>query len=681
MNMDKSSALKFTKKALAPLASKPVAYLDALKEDDLVTLYQHLQYAYYNSSKPLVTDDIFDIVQEYIKKRLPKHPILKSVGAHIGDDDKRKETLPVYMGSLDKVKSEPKVLDAFKAKYAGSYVVSDKLDGNSALLVYGSDSSGNSSGSGSIKLYTRGDGKVGQNISHLVPFINGIPATLPIASGSTCIVRGELIMTRDAFAKFGKGANARNTVAGLVNAKVPDLQIAKNTAFVAYTLIEPQKTPSAQMTAMTRMNFRVVPHQLISGADLSFERLSELLVERRTQSDYEIDGLVVAHDHIWPLVENKNPDTAFAFKHLVTLDTAEVVVTSVEWSLSKDGLIKPVVQFGAVRLTGVSIQRATGFNAEYIKVNKIGPGARLLITRSGDVIPYIMQTLAPAASGEGSLPLEPAYVWSGKDIKVVGPSDEQEMKQLENFFDKLDVKGIRGGTAKKIYEDAGITTAKAFLNMKETDVAKVPALKNKWALILEAKETIRAASCVKLMQASNAFGQGFGERKLKAITLAMPSVTSMTMVPTVDELVTIDGVSTLTADKFIIGLAAFRLFLKDTGLTASCDSGKSKVVKGKSKVVKGANGSKGSSSSSSSSAATAAAIKQTFAGQVILFTGFRNATWEKQVEERGGSIGASVTKSTTLVVAKDASVDTGKIKGARDKGIKVIDIIEFQTML
>ena len=701
------SDIKFTKTGLKALVTKPTAFLEQLKEDDLIALYQNLQYAYYNSGKPLVSDDIFDIVQEYIKKRFPKHAILKSIGAHIGDDDKRKEVLPVYMGSLDKVKSDPKQLDSFKVKYPGSYVVSDKLDGISALLVYESASASNGNNA-SIKLFTRGDGKVGQNISHLVPFINGIPATSGIPG--TCIVRGELIMTRDAFTKYGKGANARNTIAGLVNAKVPDLQIAKNAAFVAYTLIEPVKTPREQMSAMAKMNFRVVPNQVINGPDLTFEHLSELLATRRMKSDYEIDGLVVSHDLVHPLVTGKNPDTAFAFKHLVTLDTAEVIVTEIVWSLSKDGLLKPVVEFGAVRLTGVSIKRATGFNAEYIKSNKIGPGARLLITRSGDVIPYIMQTLAPAASGEGALPdMPPAYIWVGKDIKVVEKSDGQDMKQLENFFDKVEIKGMRGGIVKKLYEDAGIKSAKEFLHMKEADIATVAALKNKWPLILEAKEKIRNASCVKLMQASNMFGQGFGERKLKAITVAIPAAMSPGTAVTVDELRAVEGVSTLTAGKFITGLAAFRVFMKDIGL--SCGTAKAvkavKAVKGKAVKAKapakkpttkksGASSSASKVSASSASSASNASTDsdsdssdeeqeqaQTFAGQVIVFTGFRNKVWEAYVEERGGSIGSGVTKSTTLVVAKDAHapVKTGKVKAAEDKGIRLVDMEEFEAMM
>jgi len=660
--------LKFTKAGLAPLLKSPLSFCQGLSDEDLVALYQKLQHTYYNSDKPLVSDDIFDVVQTYIRKRLPKHPILKSVGAVIGDDDKRKEALPVYMGSLNKVKSDPKVLDTFKTKYPGSYMVSDKLDGNSALYVFGPEDE-------KPKLFTRGNGEIGQNISHIIPFISGIPSG---TSKTRTIVRGELIMSKQLFAKYGKGANARNTVAGLVNAKVPDLEIAKNTTFVAYTLIQPQVKPSAQVAALNKMKFHVVHTELIKEPNMTFEHLSNLLVSRRDQSDFEIDGLVVAHDGLHPINTHDNPDDAFAFKHLLMLQTAEVIVTGIEWSLSKDGLIKPVVLFDPVKLSGVHIQRATGFNAEYIKVNKIGAGARLLITRSGDVIPYIMETLQPAASGQGDLPsqAERPYTWVGKDIKVTGSSSEQDAKQLENFFDKMDVAGIRGGTSQKFFE-AGFTTVKKFMDMSESDLADIPALKNKWTLVKAAHATIKSASCIKLMQASNAFGQGFGERKLKAILSDIPGIAT-NYTPTVDELIQVDGVSTLTATKFITGLAAFRRFVRETGLHCS----KAATARSRSASPSGkATTSKATKANASNASKASAKANASFQGQVVVFTGFRNKEWAAAIEERGGEAGASVTKKTTLVVAKDPDDMTGKLKVAHDKGIKIIGQEEFEKML
>jgi NAD-dependent DNA ligase len=70
-----------------------------------------------------------------------------------------------------------------------------------------------------------------------------------------------------------------------------------------------------------------------------------------------------------------------------------------------------------------------------------------------------------------------------------------------------------------------------------------------------------------------------------------------------------------------------------------------------------------------------------FKDEVIVFTGFRNKEWATIIEERGGTAGAGVTKKTTLVVAKEPDSDTGKMKEARDKGIKIVSIAEFEKMM
>ena len=645
------------------LIKDPEGFLNASSQDDVASIYQRLSDAYYNGSKPLVSDEIFDIVRAHIEKRYPKHPILKNVGSAVPDDDKRKATLPVWMGSLDKVKNDPKQLLTFKKKYGGFYTVSDKLDGISALFVVeGSER----------RLYTRGDGHVGQNISHLLPFINGVPKEISL---DALVVRGELIMSRTAFEKYGKGANARNTVSGLVNAKTPDLALAKSVGFVAYTLIDPvAEKPSAGLAMLKRLNFTVVPHKILNSDTLTFELLSEKLVERRSVSDYEIDGLVVQHDEVHKEPDGKNPDTAFAFKHLLTAATAEVVVDRIVWSLSKDGLIKPVVEFPAVRLSGVSIKKATGFNADFIKSGGIGPGAHLLITRSGDVIPYIMQVLKPAPSGTELLPTSDyKFTWQGKDIKVTGSSSEQDFRTLENFFDKIEVKGMRGATVKKLF-DSGINSVRLFMELDQAELEAVPGFANKWPLVQEAKDAIRSAPCIKLMQASNAFGMGFGERKLKAITKELGIKGLLKTSPTVDELCAIEGIAPLTAGKFIEGLEAFKRFIKDSGLEVNdCSKEVSKgTPKASPKAAKGSPKSPPKSPKASSST--------TFANQVVVFTGFRNKDYAQKIEDLGGEVGASVTKKTTILVAKELDKGSGKLDAARAKGIRVIDEQELVAM-
>jgi NAD-dependent DNA ligase len=129
-------------------------------------------------------------------------------------------------------------------------------------------------------------------------------------------------------------------------------------------------------------------------ATITNETLSETLQEWRKSSPYEIDGIIVSDDRVYPRMSG-NPDHSFAFKMVLSDQVAETHVVDVIWTASKDGYLKPRVQVMPVRVGGVTIQYATGFNAEFIEKNKIGVGAVIQIIRSGDVIPYIQSVTTP----------------------------------------------------------------------------------------------------------------------------------------------------------------------------------------------------------------------------------------------------------------------------------------------
>ena len=113
-------------------------------------------------------------------------------------------------------------------------------------------------------------------------------------------------------------------------------------------------------------------------------------------------------DHIFPRTD-KNPEHAFAFKMVISDQVAEAKVVDVEWNISKTGYLKPRVEIEPIRLGGVTIKHATGFNGNFIESNKIGIGAIIEIIRSGDVIPYIKSVITPAETAK--MPNIP-YKWN-----------------------------------------------------------------------------------------------------------------------------------------------------------------------------------------------------------------------------------------------------------------------------
>lgn len=623
--------MRLTKAFYKRIETNPVHELALLSIEDLEKLVKKTNDAYYNTGAPLISDDIYDLIKDTLRARDNGNKALDDVGADIKQGNK--VNLPVWMGSMDKIKADPKALDNFKKKCdPAKFTVMDKLDGVSALFTQHANSSA---------LYTRGNGKVGQDVSHLIPFIKGFPklkSTDPLIQ-----IRGELILSKASWTKLKAGANPRNAVSGIVNAKHPNPDILKLIEFIPYAVIKPEMQVNKQIQFVHKLGFTPVNTVCITGPKMTIEELSAILDKRRKTSPYEVDGLVISHNEYHPPVAGKNPTYAFAFKHLLTQDVAEVIVSNVEWHVSKDGLIKPTVIFPPVKISGVTIRRATGFNGEFINSNKIGPGSHLTIIRSGDVIPHITAILK--SSEHPQMPDIP-WVWTegGKEIRTKIVTNAQDERQLTYFFEKLKVRGFSVKTVEKLYA-AGYKTVK--------DIIAMPNGTIRQELHNALKQGIKDAHILTLMHASNTFGQGFGERKLTLVLNRIPKVANGRYQPTMEELEALEGFSKISAKKYIEGLAKFRTFCEVNGLTTA----------------------------TTTSATPSPIHKRTgnkWENQVIVFTGFRNKEWEATIIANGGTVGSTITGKTTIVVAKDTDKLSSKIQKALDKGIRIIKMDDFQ---
>ena len=615
------------------LIEDPINYLKTLSDDKIAEILRKASYEYYKGT-PIMSDDIFDIVKDYFQKKNPKHPVLKEIGAPTYGD---KVDLPFWMGSLDKIRDNESSLTKWKAKYPGKCVVSEKLDGNSALLVVKD---------GRYKLYSRGDGNKGQDISHLLPLIQGIPKSLP----DSIAVRGELIIKKIDWLSKGKGANARNAVAGVMHSKKPDPTLSSITRFVAYEQLYPRIKMSDSLNALEEYKFKVVKSRIFNTSDLTMDSLSEYLVKRREKSLYDIDGIVIYHDGEHVAVKGKNPDYAFAFKSLLTHEEAEVVIKEVQWNVSKDGYIKPILIFDPVTIGGVSIQKATGFNAAFIEKNVIGPGSRITIIRSGDVIPHVHKILSKSASEKPSFPKE--YEWNDTHVDILIKDKALDsnvmVKRLVYFTKVLGMKGVGPGIVERLYSN-GINTFKKFINVTVDDLLKMEGFQKKSAekVVNEIQESVKKADCLTFMTASNLFGRSIAEKKLKLILEVFPEIPNGYK-PTESELSKVSGIGEITAKQFLEGLPLFFEFMKE--LNKECK--KVEVVE---KVV-----------------------GKSLEGLVVVFTGVRDKELEALIEAKGGKVGSSVSSKTKILVAKDPSDDSSKIKSAKELGIPVVTIDTFK---
>jgi DNA ligase (NAD+) len=112
--------------------SDPMKFIKNSKKKEIIDMLIIADQEFFNGDKSVLKDDIYDIIKDYVRKKYPKDPYLKRIGADIDN----KVTLPYYMGSQNKIKDSEEEISKYKKKYKGPYVISDKLDGVSCLIVY-----------------------------------------------------------------------------------------------------------------------------------------------------------------------------------------------------------------------------------------------------------------------------------------------------------------------------------------------------------------------------------------------------------------------------------------------------------------------------------------------------------------------------------------------------------------
>ena len=632
-----------------------ISVVESLSEKELQHVLDYTNNAYRNM-EPIMTDNEYDIIHDYMEIKYPNNPILNDIGAPISIE-KNKAVLPYSMGSMDKRKPDTNELENWKQKYKGPYVLSCKLDGVSGLYVTEGDKP---------KLYTRGDGKIGQDVSHFIPYLR-----LPKEKGLA--IRGEFIIPKNIFdLKYkGKFANARNLVSGIINRISVDEKI-KDVRFVAYEFIKPEYKPFEQMERLTKMNIDVVLFK--RETDVTNEMLSNYLIEWRNTYDYEIDGVIVTDDKIYPR-KTGNPEHSFAFKMVLSDQIAESRVIDVIWTPSKDGYLKPRVRIEPIKLGGVEINYATGFNGAFIEQNKIGIGAVVEIIRSGDVIPHIKSVTQPAEKAK--MP-EESYKWNDTHIDIILENVENDPvvreKNITGFFKGIGVDGLKSGNVERIIS-AGYDSVPKIIKMNVDDFLKVEGFKGKLAnKIHDSIQTkLKEASLITLMASSNIFGRGISEKKIEPIMEMYPNILiEVASDITVDDLnkkiemvKKVKGIAEKTAELFVSKIALFIGFLKECGLEYKLSGD-----------VKGHGDGDGNGHGDGK---VEVDVNHPLYGKTVVFTGFRDDNLEKMIKKIGGKIGSSVSKNTFVVVTKDKDDKTGKVLQAEKVGVTVMEPNEFKS--
>lgn len=382
--------------------------------NELVKLLNEASHNYYALDNPTITDQEYDDYYHELEKLEKENPNLakddsptKRVGGKIIDEFK-KVTHKVPMMSLGDIFSEEEVREfdqrIKKTIPNPTYICELKIDGLSVSLLYENGKL--------IKGATRGDGVIGEDITHNVETIKSIPLTIDYYEPIE--VRGEIYMPKKSFIKLNEEreknkeqpfANPRNAAAGSVRQLDSAIAAKRNLSTFIYHLPESDKYNikyhHEALNFMKKLGFIVNPNIISAN---TIEEVIDYIKEWTTKRDklpYEIDGIVIKVDN---LNEQKKlgytartPKWAIAYK----FPAVEVLTKlyDIEFCVGRTGKITPRADLTPVHLAGSIVRSVTLHNEDYINEKEIMIGDTISIHKAGDVIPEVVEVKKERRTG------------------------------------------------------------------------------------------------------------------------------------------------------------------------------------------------------------------------------------------------------------------------------------------
>lgn len=593
----------------------------------------------YRLGNPIMSDPEWDELIEQLAAKDPTNELLQEVG-YIAPDDSRKEKLPFPMMSMNKCKT-PEDLFKWIEKYElqnEEFILTPKFDGCS-LCAHETN-----------KLaWTRGDGNYGQRSHDHFKAMNDTPIN------EDFYTYGEAIMPRERFdQKYAEDEeNPRNTVAGIMN-KEEVTNKTLDVDYVRYGLVADDmsqfKTKEDIIIFLNNKQDNKVVYECAKANKFTAEYFKELF--ELWNKKYEIDGIIVELNIISKqneLGREKNGNPAFSRAYKGDFEEVkETVVTGIKWQISKKGLVKPVIQIEATRLDGATVTNVTGNNAKFMEDNNIGIGTKMIVKRSGMVIPKVVEIISATGFDIDQVKSEIGVdvKWNDNHVELVTTedTDEQQVMFLTSFFKILGVDNVSEGTCKMLF-DAGFDTVKKILSASQSDFEKIDRFGERKADIVfnEIQSKMKGVELSKLKHASGKFNN-LGSKKL----VLLEGLEN----PTISDICKIEGFSDISASAYLDGLKEYNEFISELN----------GLITIKSTEIKEATSSE-------------------LDGRVFVFTGVRRDDLESIIESKGGKIGSSVNGKTTDLIIKQIGSGSSKEKKAEELGINIMSVDSLEKYL
>jgi len=618
---------------------------------------------YWDESAPEISDYEYDALVRKLRQLAPDSAVLEEMGpsktGELGTAVRHKQP----MLSLDKCYSVEDLDDWAKA-FSGKVVAMPKFDGIACSLHY------DAIGRLTIAA-TRGDGVVGDDITANAQRIKDVPQRIRSKRRpkGPFEVRGEIYMRLSVFARFkAEGmSNPRNLAAGAIKQKDPQKSAAYDLSFAAYDLDGTGlESHEEELDLLVALGFPRVDHFVLERGDSvkGYEAFAKL----RPTLDYEIDGVVFKVSSISEQTRlgstSHHPRYAIAYKFQG--DSGITTLRAVEWSVARTGAITPVAIVDPVFLSGVTVTRATLHHVGFIDKLGLTLNAKVTLVRRGGVIPNV-EFVTEAGDAPISIPARCPSCGSRavqeRDFLYCSKPNECKaalIGQLSHYAAALDMLGFGDSMLEQAYDAKLLRTPADFYRLDAKAIAKLERSGDKIATKLVAEvEKKREVDLAAFLRAL-----GINDLAKKVAQLLADRYRTMDAVLSakVEDLAAMQGVGDIIARNVVEGLAASRPIISDLLSYVTFVTPKDGRGEGP------------------------------WAGKSFVFTGkmvaFARSDGEKRVQERGGDVLSSVTKTLTyLVVGADKSGAKSSKEKAADKllkdgaALRVISEGEFLAML
>lgn len=643
----------------------------------------------YRKGTPIMSDEEYDNLEKELRDLSPNDEWFKNgVNDEVPKD--RTYKFPHRMMSLDKVKTLESLLSWVNKFPDATLVITPKYDGLSV-------------GISKEKAWTRGDGIIGQDCTAHVKSI----VTKPEVEDDD-IVRGEIIIDNRAWKKFKKinptAKSQRNSATGLING---DYDVNKLLEYDCLRIM-PYEIMGSELNKDRQLckYFNTEYVQIKDINKLSEKFLFELFNKWRKK--FPIDGLVIDINegkYRKGVEANGNPSYTIAYKHVSFSERKDGIIDRIERNVNRDGIITPVVVLkDPVNISGVDILKVSAINMKYVQDWGLYPDTKITIVRSGEVIPKIvtvenldipfrenflkqanyelaytsgtqlrqmqllrvsrnkitgctdinrdttydyMYEVCPICGGNLTKITNDKGEWCDVACKNIN-CDGRVHSRISKFFKICGIDGFGEKTFNTLIDNGLIErTPFELFSLKYDDLIVLDG----WAEtsvnnFLSELERIRTElPFARFLHATGWFAD-LGEKTIQKI------LDNDGWDKSVEELVKIEGVKKITANKFISGVSTFND--NEEGIRAIFTFANIDEKKSEGK----------------------------FEGMVFCMTGFRDKEMSEKIVELGGVVSDGVTKATTCVIVKDITSNSSKVQKALKNGVSIIDKETFlQTYL